>query len=128
MTPHVWMGIEAREQISDHNGLEDKKDSEDNHPLVKYAKLFTRNFDLIAERKSARSIHGGRQVGLRRFQLLGAHAVEGPTARAAHICLTASKPKGSATEDSNGKCKQRLLTLVHDVVETNQNGGGEKLG
>jgi len=35
------------------NGLEDIRTTKSTHPLVKYAELFTHNFDLIAERKSA---------------------------------------------------------------------------
>merc|ERR1712226_573892 len=46
------MGVEAREQQRGQQGLEDAKLTRPDHPLVKYAEEFTRNFDLIAERKS----------------------------------------------------------------------------
>merc|ERR1719499_349707 len=52
LIPQVKMGVEAREQIMGEDGLEDVKRSKPDHPLVKYAEAFTRNFDLIAERKS----------------------------------------------------------------------------
>merc|ERR1719499_1310133 len=52
LIPQVKMGVEAREQIMGENGLEDVKHTKPEHPLVKYAEAFTRNFDLIAERKS----------------------------------------------------------------------------
>merc|ERR1719284_1378223 len=52
LVPYVNMGVEAREQIAGPNGLEDATLTKPDHPLVKYAEQFTRNFDLIAERKS----------------------------------------------------------------------------
>eukprot|EP00747_Dinoflagellata_sp_TGD_P027110 gnl/TRDRNA2_/TRDRNA2_132390_c0_seq1.p1 gnl/TRDRNA2_/TRDRNA2_132390_c0~~gnl/TRDRNA2_/TRDRNA2_132390_c0_seq1.p1 ORF type:complete len:707 (+),score=159.56 gnl/TRDRNA2_/TRDRNA2_132390_c0_seq1:1320-3440(+) len=52
LMPHVQMGVEAREQVLGADGLEDAVITRPDHPLVKYAKEFTRNFDLIAERKS----------------------------------------------------------------------------
>merc|ERR1719422_2783219 len=52
LIPFVKMGCEAREQIVGVNGLEDVKRTKPDHPLVKYAEVFTHNFDLIAERKS----------------------------------------------------------------------------
>merc|ERR550532_964349 len=52
LIPHVEMSVEAREQIEGPNGLEDAKSTRPDHPMVKYAEDFTRNFDLIAERKS----------------------------------------------------------------------------
>jgi len=53
LLPCIRMGVEAREQIVGPNGLEDVPTTKPTHPLVKYAELFTHNFDLIAERKSA---------------------------------------------------------------------------
>jgi len=51
--PYVRMGVEAWEQIEAPDGtLQDAKVTRHNHPLVRYAQDFTRNFDLIAERKS----------------------------------------------------------------------------
>jgi len=50
--PDLQMGVEAREQIAAEHGFEDAKITRPDHPLVKYAEEFTRNFDLIAERKS----------------------------------------------------------------------------
>jgi hypothetical protein len=51
--PSVKMGVEAREQVFDVDGtLADTRITRPNHPLVKYAESFTKNFDLIAERKS----------------------------------------------------------------------------
>jgi len=52
LTPHVKMGVEAREQVHGPKGMEDARLTRRDHPLVKYAEAFTRNFDLIAERKS----------------------------------------------------------------------------
>ena len=52
LIPHVKMGVEAREQVVTRNGLEDAAVTLPQHPLKKFADAFTRNFDLIAERKS----------------------------------------------------------------------------
>ncbi|CAJ1416004.1 unnamed protein product [Effrenium voratum] len=52
LIPHVKMGVEAREQIVTKKGLEDAAVTATNHPLKKFADAFTRNFDVIAERKS----------------------------------------------------------------------------
>eukprot|EP00930_Biecheleria_cincta_P050348 TRINITY_DN354_c1_g1_i1.p1 TRINITY_DN354_c1_g1~~TRINITY_DN354_c1_g1_i1.p1 ORF type:complete len:1142 (+),score=241.95 TRINITY_DN354_c1_g1_i1:94-3519(+) len=52
LVPHVKMGVEAREQVLGSKGLEDKPVTLPNHPCKKFADSFTRNFDLIAERKS----------------------------------------------------------------------------
>mmetsp|Transcript_7921 Transcript_7921/g.14917 ORF Transcript_7921/g.14917 Transcript_7921/m.14917 type:complete len:1036 (-) Transcript_7921:84-3191(-) len=52
LIPHVKLGVEAREQYLGLSGLIDKKITEADHPLVKYADDFTHFFDLIAERKS----------------------------------------------------------------------------
>mmetsp|Transcript_86086 Transcript_86086/g.152043 ORF Transcript_86086/g.152043 Transcript_86086/m.152043 type:complete len:1127 (-) Transcript_86086:71-3451(-) len=52
LIPSVMMGIEAREQTLTAHGLEDAPLTRKDHPMVKYADAFTRNFDLIAERKS----------------------------------------------------------------------------
>eukprot|EP00930_Biecheleria_cincta_P060793 TRINITY_DN4638_c0_g5_i1.p1 TRINITY_DN4638_c0_g5~~TRINITY_DN4638_c0_g5_i1.p1 ORF type:complete len:990 (-),score=227.90 TRINITY_DN4638_c0_g5_i1:39-2951(-) len=52
LIPHVKMGVEAREQVVGKDGLEDKAVTRPNHPCKKFAEAFTRNFDLIAERKS----------------------------------------------------------------------------
>merc|ERR1719343_1010764 len=52
LVPYVNMGVEAREQIMGDTGLVDAPLTKPDHPLVKYAEVFTRNFDLIAERKS----------------------------------------------------------------------------
>jgi hypothetical protein len=48
LTPMCKMGVEARELV---NG-QDSKITRPDHPLVQYAEEFTRNFELIAERKS----------------------------------------------------------------------------
>lgn len=52
LVPFVKMGVEAREQVVTKNGLQDAPVTGANHPLKKFAEAFTRNFDLIAERKS----------------------------------------------------------------------------
>eukprot|EP00438_Fugacium_kawagutii_P011226 Skav228656 [mRNA] locus=scaffold2369:149724:171604:+ [translate_table: standard] len=52
LIPHVKMGVEAREQVVTPRGLEDAAVTLPQHPLKKFADAFTRNFDLIAERKS----------------------------------------------------------------------------
>jgi hypothetical protein len=52
LVPYVKMGVEAREQVVNGNSLVDKNISLPDHPMVKFAESFTRNFDLIAERRS----------------------------------------------------------------------------
>ena len=52
LVPSVKMGVEAREQVITSKGLEDAPVTSATHPLKKFADAFTRNFDLIAERKS----------------------------------------------------------------------------
>jgi len=58
LIPCVKMGVEAREQVlvkseeDDQLYLADRAMTRSNHPMVQYAKEFTRQFDLIAERKS----------------------------------------------------------------------------
>mmetsp|Transcript_45781 Transcript_45781/g.116319 ORF Transcript_45781/g.116319 Transcript_45781/m.116319 type:complete len:649 (-) Transcript_45781:203-2149(-) len=51
LIPFLKMGVEAREQVQGPDGLEDSPVTRPNHPLVLYAEAFTKNFDLIAERK-----------------------------------------------------------------------------
>merc|ERR1719506_3068561 len=52
LIPCVKMGVEAREQVLGAQGLQDKQICRPDHPMLKYAEAFTKNFDLIAERKS----------------------------------------------------------------------------
>eukprot|EP00930_Biecheleria_cincta_P000292 TRINITY_DN10061_c0_g1_i1.p1 TRINITY_DN10061_c0_g1~~TRINITY_DN10061_c0_g1_i1.p1 ORF type:complete len:1063 (-),score=187.22 TRINITY_DN10061_c0_g1_i1:320-3508(-) len=52
LIPHVRMGVEARELMVIDNKFEDKPVTLQSHPLKRFAENFTRNFDLIAERKS----------------------------------------------------------------------------
>ncbi|CAK9112784.1 Uncharacterized protein SCF082_LOCUS52291 [Durusdinium trenchii] len=52
LIPLVKMGVEAREQVLTANGLQDTPITSASHPLRRFADAFTRNFDLIAERKS----------------------------------------------------------------------------
>mmetsp|Transcript_146950 Transcript_146950/g.259710 ORF Transcript_146950/g.259710 Transcript_146950/m.259710 type:complete len:1281 (+) Transcript_146950:92-3934(+) len=52
VVPYVRMGVEAREQVLNGNVMIDAPITRKDHPMVKYAEAFTRNFDLIAERKS----------------------------------------------------------------------------
>merc|ERR1719424_2535263 len=52
LLPYVKMGVEAREQVIKGNSLVDKQISHPDHPMCRYAEAFTKNFDLIAERKS----------------------------------------------------------------------------
>lgn len=52
LIPVVRMGVEAREQVLTPNGLQDTLITSPSHPLRRFADAFTRNFDLIAERKS----------------------------------------------------------------------------
>jgi len=52
LIPFVKMGVEAREQVLTAEGLRDAPITSANHPLRRFADAFTRNFDLIAERKS----------------------------------------------------------------------------
>jgi len=53
LIPCVKMGVEAREQVRRNGTLIDAPMTKKGHPMVKYAESFTKNFDLIAERKSA---------------------------------------------------------------------------
>jgi len=51
--PCIKMGVEAREQSLHSDGtMHDLPVTAPNHPLKKFAESFTKNFDLIAERKS----------------------------------------------------------------------------
>lgn len=52
LIPYVKMGVEARELLLKGLSLQDQPLTRPDHPMVKYAETFTRNFDLIAERKS----------------------------------------------------------------------------
>merc|ERR1719424_647512 len=52
LIPHVKMGVEAREQVLKGKSLLDLPCTRPDHPMVRYAEAFTKNFDLIAERKS----------------------------------------------------------------------------
>jgi len=52
LVPRVAMSVEAREQVEGPDGWQDAKVTREDHPLAKFAQEFTRNFDLIAERKS----------------------------------------------------------------------------
>ncbi|CAJ1386778.1 unnamed protein product [Effrenium voratum] len=52
LIPCVKMGVEARTQVCRNGGLEDSAITSKNHPLRKFAENFSKNFDLIAERKS----------------------------------------------------------------------------
>jgi hypothetical protein len=60
LIPFVKMGVEAREQTWGTHGLDDTPITREDHPLVQYARAFTHNFDLIAERKSV--IHELREL------------------------------------------------------------------
>jgi len=51
LIPSVKMGVEARTQVRRNGGLEDAAITSKNHPLRKFAESFSKNFDLIAERK-----------------------------------------------------------------------------
>merc|ERR1719401_2617217 len=46
--PIVKLGVRACKQVQGSDGLEDAPLTEKDHPLVMYAKQFTRHFDLIA--------------------------------------------------------------------------------
>lgn len=52
LIPFVRMGVEAREQVITPEGLRDAPVTSPAHPMARYAQTFTRNFDLIAERRS----------------------------------------------------------------------------
>jgi hypothetical protein len=52
LIPYVKMAVEAREQVVKGKSLLDKPVTRPDHPMVKFAEAFTKNFDLIAERKS----------------------------------------------------------------------------
>lgn len=52
LIPHVRMGVEAREQILVKGQLEDAPITSPNSPLKRFAEAFTRNYDVVAERKS----------------------------------------------------------------------------
>lgn len=50
--PVVKMGVEAREQVLCRGAMIDAPITRKDHPMAKYAESFSKNFDLIAERKS----------------------------------------------------------------------------
>lgn len=52
LVPYVKLGVEAREQQLTENAMEDVPITRSDHPMVKYAEAFSKNFDLIAERRS----------------------------------------------------------------------------
>jgi len=52
LVPRVDLAVEVREQVATAAGWEDALVTRPDHPLVLYAKQFTKNFDLIAERRS----------------------------------------------------------------------------
>jgi hypothetical protein len=52
LVPQVRMGVEAREQIHSLCGFADAPVTSQDHPMARYAESFTKNFDLIAERRS----------------------------------------------------------------------------
>lgn len=52
LLPMVKMAVEAREQVFSNGQMIDAPITRNDHPMVKYAESFTKNFDLIAERKS----------------------------------------------------------------------------
>lgn len=52
LIPQVKLGVEAREQVYGKHGLEDAPVTRTSHPMAKYAEDFTRNMELIVERKS----------------------------------------------------------------------------
>jgi len=53
LVPCCRMAVEAREQVVGEYGREDAPITRQDHPLVRYADEFSRNFDLIAERRSS---------------------------------------------------------------------------
>mmetsp|Transcript_53953 Transcript_53953/g.173005 ORF Transcript_53953/g.173005 Transcript_53953/m.173005 type:complete len:616 (-) Transcript_53953:82-1929(-) len=50
LIPHVVMGVEAREMVT--GSYKDAPVTHPDHPLVRYAEAFTRDFDAVAERVS----------------------------------------------------------------------------
>jgi len=72
LLPYIKMGVEAREQVRGDDGMEDAPVTRAGHPLVKYARDFTHNFDLIAERKSV--IYHLREVA--KASILGKYLLE----------------------------------------------------
>lgn len=52
LIPRIEMGVEAREQEKKEGAVTDAPVTRPDHPMVKFAELFTHNFDLVAERKS----------------------------------------------------------------------------
>jgi hypothetical protein len=72
LIPFLKMGVEAREQAVKNSRLADKLVTRPDHPMVKYAESFTRNFDLIAERKSV--FHHLRQLA--KASVMAKHLLE----------------------------------------------------
>merc|ERR1719367_1092467 len=120
LMPCVKMGVEAREQIVGAHGLEDVPTNKPNHPLVKYAEMFTHNFDLIAERKSV--VYHLRELA--KASVLAKFLVE------ADIDLDDSWFKLS--EDSTEACCLEIPQLWNDHFQPNQTGtrvyGGVQFG
>jgi len=52
VVPQAVLGVEAKEQLIGPDGLDDAPITRPDHPLVRYAEQFTKNFDLIAARRS----------------------------------------------------------------------------
>ncbi|CAK0847784.1 unnamed protein product [Prorocentrum cordatum] len=52
LIPYISMGVEAREQVMSDSGMVDAQVTRPDHPLARYAEVFTQKFDLIAERLS----------------------------------------------------------------------------
>jgi len=72
LIPYVKMGVEARETTVGARGLQDKKITRADHPMVRYAETFTKNFDLIVERKSV--IHHLRELA--KASILAKHLLD----------------------------------------------------
>lgn len=104
--PYVKMDVEAMEKIVGEHGLEDDPTNKPNRPLVKYAEMFTHNFDLIAERKSV--VFHLRELA--KASVLAKSLVE------ADVDLDDSWFKMS--EDSEGACWLEILQFWKDRCHT----------
>merc|ERR1719329_1065822 len=120
LIPFIKMGVEAREQIVEGSRLLDKPLSRPDHPMVKYAESFTRNFDLIAERKSV--IHHLRELA--RATVLAKYLSESKvTLEDAWYNLSSGMNLSKITE-----VPQLWNECTHSMVQLKENGQLKEAG
>lgn len=125
LIPHVEMAIEAREQFNGADGIEDSPITREDHPLVKYADTFTRNFDLIAERKSA--VYHLRELA--KASVLAKFLVEGKVdLKDTWFHLAKPRPAKSLVIPQlwNDRCHSQLSVQDGKIVEAEAGVGSKK--